>query len=102
MTIKNIIDQVELLYGRQSHTYIMQLVNDAMLDIASKKQHYVKEVKVDLTSGKRWYDLPAECIDIVRIEVLDTNSRYNLVPKLADYHKLLKSDSDDAGTGDVS
>jgi|TARA_R100000501_G_C2618856_1_gene112303 hypothetical protein len=102
MTIKNIIDQVELLYGRQSHAYITQLVNDAMLDIASKKQHYVKEVKVDLTSGKRWYDLPAECIDIVRIEVLDTNSRYNLVPKLADYHKLLKSDADDAGTGDVS
>ena len=102
MTIKNIIDQVELLYGRQSHAYITQLVNDAMLDIASKKQHYTKEVRIDLTSGKRWHDLPSDCIDIVRVEILDTNSRYNLVPKLADYHKLLKSDSDDGGTGDVS
>ena len=102
MTIKNIIDQVELLYGRQSHAYITQLVNDALLDISSKKQHYTKEVRMDLTGGKRLYDLPTDCIDIVRVEILDTNSRYNMIPKLADAHKLLKSDADDAGTGDVS
>ena len=74
MTVKNIIDQVELLYGRQSHAYITQLINDAMLDIASKKQHYIKEVKIDLTSGKRWYDLPKNCVDIIKVEILDTNS----------------------------
>ena len=102
MTIKNIVDQVELLYGRQSHAYITQLVNDALLDISSKKQHYTKEVRMDLAGGKRWYDLPTDCIDIVRVEILDTNSRYNMIPKLVDAHKLLKSDADDAGTGDVS
>jgi len=102
MTVKNIIDQIELLYGRQSHAYITQLINDALLDIASKKQHYTKEERVDLTSGKRWYDLPSNCVDIVRVEILDTNSRYNMIPKLADAHKILKSDADDAGTGDVS
>ena len=102
MTIKNIIDQVELLYGRQSHAYITQLINDAMLDIASKKQHYIVSAKTNLTAGTRWYDLPSRTIDIVKVEILDTNSRYNLIPKLADYHKLLKSDADDAGTGDVS
>ena len=105
MTIKNIIDQVELLYGRQSHAYITQLVNDALLDISSKKQHYTKEVRMDLTGGKRWYDLPTDCIDIVRVEILDTSSttsRYNLIPKLADPHKLLKSDTDDSGTGDLT
>ena len=102
MTVKNIIDQVERLYGRQSHKYVTQLINDAMLDIASKKQHYTAEEKVDLTSGKRWYSLPSNCIDIIRVEILDTNSRYNMIPKLADAHKILKSDADDALTGDVS
>ena len=101
MTIKNIVVQVELLYGRQSHAYITQLVNDALLDIASKKQHYTKDVRMDLTSGKRWYDLPVDCVDITKVEILDTNSRYNLIPKLADSHRLLKSDSDNV-TGDVS
>ena len=102
MTVKNIVDQVELLYGRQSHTYILQLINDALLDIASQKQHYTVEEKTNLVSGQRWYTLPADCIDITRVEILDTNSRYNLIPKLADAHKLLKSDTDDSGTGDVS
>ena len=101
MTVKNIIEQVELLYGRQSHAYVTQLINDAMLDIASKKQHYQTEKVFDLKEGTRWYDLPAECIDIVKVEVLDTNSRFNLVPKLADAHKLLKSDPD-IGIGDVT
>ena len=102
MTVKNILDQIEMLYGRQSHKYVMQLINDGLLDIASKKQHYMVSAKTNLTSGVRWYDLPSRTIDIMRVEVLDTNSRYNLIPKLADYHKILKSDPDDSGTGDVS
>jgi hypothetical protein len=102
MTIKNIVDQIEVLYGRQAHTYLFQLINDALLEIASKKQHYVVSAKTNLTSKTRWYDLPSRAIDIIRVEILDTNSRYNLIPKLADSHKLLKSDTDDGGTGDVS
>ena len=95
MTVKNIIDQIELLYGRQSHAYITQLINDAMLDIASKKQHYTKEERIDLTSGKRWYDLPSNCIDIIRVEILDTNKRYVKIPKLVDSHNLLRADTDE-------
>ena len=104
MTVKNIVDQVESLYGRQSHTYIMQLINDALLDIASEKQHYTVEEKMPLVSGKRWYDLPDNCVDILKVEILDTSTdaRYHLIPKLVDYHRLLKYDSDDGGTGDVS
>ena len=101
MTVKNIIDQVTLLYGRQSHKYVIQLINDALLDVASKKQHYQVESVFDLREGVRWYDLPADCIDIVKVEILDTDSRFNLIPKLADSHKILKSDPD-GGTGDVS
>ena len=101
MTVKNIIDQVELLYGRQSHKYVIQLINDALLDVASKKQHYQVESVIDLKKGIRWYDLPADCVDIVKVEILDTNDRFNLIPKLADSHKILKSDPD-SGTGDLT
>ena len=91
-----------MLYGRQPHEYVKQLINDALLDISSKKQHYVVSAKTDLVSGTRWYDLPSRAIDIVKVEILDTDSRYNLIPKLADYHKILKSDTDDDSTGDVT
>ena len=101
MTVKNIIDQIELLYGRQSHKYVIQLINDAMLDIASKKQHYQSTALFDLKQGVRWYDLPADCVDIIRVEVLDTDNRFNVIPKLADSHKILKSDPD-TGTGDLT
>ena len=102
MTVKNIIDQIEMLYGRQPHTYLMQLINDALLDVASKKQHYVVDAKANLISKQRWYELPSRTIDVIRVEILDNNSRYNLIPKLSDSHKILKSDTDDGGTGDLS
>jgi len=105
VTVKNIIEQVETLYGRKPHEYVKQLINDALLDIAAKKQHYTVSAKTDLSSGQRWYDLPARTIDVIKVEILDTSSttaRYNLIPKLADPHKLLKSDTDDSGTGDLT
>ena len=105
MTVKNVIEQVETLYGRKPYEYVKQLINDALLDISAKKQHYTVSAKTDLVSGQRWYDLPARTIDVVRVEVLDTSSttpRYNLIPKLVDPHKLLKSDTDDSGIGDLT
>ena len=103
MTVKDIISQIEMVYGRQSHTYIMQLVNDALLEISSKKQHYTVSATADLIKGQRWYDLPTRTIDIIKVEILDTSSdgRYHLIPKLTDYHNLLKSDPD-TGTGDLT
>ena len=105
MTVKNIIDQVEVMFGRRPHAYIIQIINDALLEIAAKKQHYVVSAKADLISDQRWYELPSRTIDIIRVEILDTSSsvsRYNLIPKLADPHKLLKGDTDDSSTGDLT
>ena len=103
MTVKDIITQIDVAHGKMSHTYLFRLINDALLDIASKKQHYTVSAVTDLASGTRWYDLPARTIDVVKVEILDTSTtaRYHLIPKLADPHKLLKSDPD-TGTGDVS
>jgi len=97
LTVQNIIDAVDESVGAKSNTYVMRLINDALLDISSKKQYYTKSAKRDLVGYDRWYSLLDEMIDIERIEILDTNSRYVMIPKLSDSHKLLRGDTDELG-----
>ena len=94
MTVKNIISQLEKTFGRQPETYMIQLLNDGLIDIANKKQGYTVSAITDLEKNKRWYDLPASVISIERVEILDTNDRYIMIPKLSDPHKLLRADTD--------
>ena len=95
MNVKNLIQQVEYLMGRQPEKYMMQLINDALMDMSSKVQHYSTQKKQNLNEKQRWYDLDDSVIDVFRVEILDTNNRYVMIPKLADPHKLLKDDTDD-------
>ena len=94
MTIKNIFSQLEKVFGRNSEAYLMQLINDGLLDIANKKQGYTVSTTTDLEKKKRWYDLPEQVLSIERVEILDTNDRYIMIPKLSDPHKLLRADTD--------
>ena len=112
MTVKDIVTQIEMLYGKRPHAYLFRLINDCLLDMSSEIQNYQKTAKENLTQYKRWYPVKdfadvnsnatTDVIDIFRVEILDSDSRYNLIPKLADSHKLLKEDTDDSGTGDVT
>ena len=92
MKVKDIISQLENSMGRQPEGYIMRLINDGLLDIAAERQHKIDDEKIDLVEDKRWYELEDKIIDITRVEILDTNSRYTMIPKLADAHKILKED----------
>ena len=94
LTVQNIIDAADESVGAKSDDYMMRLINDALLDISEKKQHYTKEVTTDLKTKQRWYTLSDDMIDIIRVEVLDTNNRYVMIPKLVDPHKLLRGDTD--------
>jgi len=94
MKIKELIQQVEHLMGRQPEAYMIRLINDGLIDIASKKKEYTVSAKTDLIKNKRWYALDDQAIDITKVEVLDTNSRYVMIPKLSDSHKLLREDTD--------
>ena len=94
LTVKNIIEQVETLYGRKPYEYVKQLINDALLDIAAKKQHYTVSKTTDLEKKKRWYALSDDVLSIKRVEILDSNNRYIMIPKLTDPHKLLRADTD--------
>ena len=94
MTVKNVFLQLEKVFGRQPEAYLVQLINDGLSDIANKKQVYTVSATTDLEKKKRWYELPSDLLSIERVEVLDTNDRYIMIPKLADYHKLLREDTE--------
>ena len=94
MTVKDVIQQAENSFGRQPEQYMYRLINDALLDMASKKQHYTVSATTDLKYKQRWYGLSDQVIDITKVEIKDTNSRYVMIPKLSDPHKLLRDDTD--------
>ena len=94
LTVADVITQIDESVGAKSDSYMIRLVNDALLDISEKKQHYTKESVEDLKVKQRWYTLSDDIIDILRVEILDTNSRYVMIPKLTDPHKLLRGDTD--------
>ena len=94
MTIKSVVSQLEKIFGRQSEKYIIQIINDGLIDIANKKQGYTVSAFTDLEKKKRWYDLPSTVLSIERVEILDSNDRYIMIPKLSDPHKILRADSD--------
>ena len=94
MKAKNIIEQIERTFGRQSEQYMFQLINDALDDIASTKRNYTVSATSNLEGYKRWYELDDQVIDVTKIEIKDTNDRYVMIPKLADPHKLLREDTE--------
>ena len=95
MTAKNIIEQIEKMFGRQSEKYMFQLINDALDDIASSKRNYTVSATSNLEQYKRWYELDDKVIDITKVEIKDTNDRYVMIPKLTDPHRLLREDTDE-------
>ena len=92
MKVKDMLGQIEKLFGRVPEKYMLALINDGLEEIGITKQHKRDEMKTDLIQNQRWYPLDDEVIDIVRVEIKDTNDRYVMVPKLTDPHKLLKED----------
>tara|TARA_R100001594_G_scaffold91910_1_gene126175 strand:+ start:234 stop:545 length:312 start_codon:yes stop_codon:yes gene_type:complete len=94
VTVRTLIQQLEKLFGRQPEKYIIQLINEGLIDISNKKQHYTVSATTDLEKNKRWYELPEKVLSLERVEILDTNDRYVMIPKLADPHKLLRTDTD--------
>ena len=86
------LGQIEKLFGRVPEKYMLALINDGLEEIGITKQHKRDDMKTDLIENQRWYPLDDEVIDIIRVEIKDTNDRYVMIPKLTDPHKLLKED----------
>ena len=91
---KNIIEQIEGIFGRQPQAYIFRLINDGLNEISAKCKSYKTSRTTDLEKFKRWYDLHNSVIDITKVEIKDSDGRYVRIPKLVDSHKLLKDDTE--------
>ena len=98
MTAKNIIEQIEKLFGRQPEQYMFQLINDALDEISSKKMNNTVSKTTNLIGYDRWYTLSDDVVQIDRVEIKDTNDRYIMIPKLADPHKILREDTDNTAS----
>ena len=98
MTAKNIIEQIEKLFGRQQEQYMFQLINDGLDEISSKKMNNTVSKTTDLIGYDRWYTLSDDVVQVDRVEIKDTNDRYVMIPKLADPHKILRGDTDDTAS----
>ena len=96
MKVRDIIGQLESLFGRKPEKYMMRLINDALLEMSSKKRAYKRHKKFDLVGYDRWYELTDDIIDVIRVEIKDTNNRYVMVPKLTNPHRLLREDTDES------
>ena len=94
LTIKSVISQLEGIFGRQPENYMLTLINEGLMDIAVTKQEYMISSLSNLETKKRWYELDANAIDVVKVEILDKNNRYVRIPRLADSHNLLREDTD--------
>ena len=101
MTLKNFLNMIEMQMGRQSEALIIQLMNDGMDEIAATKQNYQVAATTNLVAKQRYYDISDDMIDVMRVEILDTNNRYVKIPKLVDAHNIRKDDTDTTdGDGD--
>ena len=89
-----IIEQTERIFGRQSEKYMYRLINDALNEVAATRQHNLKHELYNVIYKQRWQDLIDAMIDIVKVEIKDTDGRYVRVPRLVDSHTLLKDDTD--------
>ena len=98
MKVRDVKEQIEQLFGRQSEKYIIRLLNDALINMSGEVKHYTRVSKTDLVSYQRWYDLDNKMIDIIKVEIKDTNDRYVKIPKLADPQNILRDDTDESGS----
>ena len=78
MEVKDIISQVEALFGRKPNKYLMQVINDGLMDIASKRLVNEDTAVTDLLEGQRYYDLPPGLLKIVGVEVKQENTNGEL------------------------
>ena len=74
MEVKDIISQVEGMFGRKPNKYIMQIINDGLMDIAGKRLVNEDTAVTDIIEGQRYYELPPGLLKIVGVEARQENT----------------------------
>ena len=83
----DIIKVIERQFGRQSHSYIMQLINDGLLDIANKRKDNEETAVTSLMEGERYYPLPTNLLKIEAVSIKrqddDGTTRFLEIPEIS-------------------
>ena len=74
MEVKDIISQVENIFGRKPNKYLMQLINDGLMDIASKRLVNEDTAVTDLIKDLRYYEMPPGLLKVVSVEIKQENT----------------------------
>jgi len=82
MKVKQIVGLIEHAYGRKSHKYLMNLLNDGLDDIAQTARNNTSIDKTALVQGQRWYTLNnLAMIDVQKVEILGDDLKWRQIPR---------------------
>ena len=87
MQVIDIIRNLEKQFGRQSHGYIMQLINECLLDMANKRKDNEETAVTSLMEGVRYYPLPTNSIKIETVSIKrqddDGTTKFLEIPEIS-------------------
>ena len=92
MTVKELISEVEHLYGRQPHMYLKRLINDALLDMSDKVKYYRAEGILELKTDQKWYPISDLALQVEQVRIRNSDGNYELVPFMDDGVYLKEDD----------
>jgi len=83
----DIIKVIERQFGRQSHAYIMQLINDGLIDVANKRKDNEETAVTSLMESERYYPLPQNLLKIETVSIKrqddDGTTRFLEIPEIS-------------------
>lgn len=98
ISVKQLISRVRQVFPDAPDTYILNLINDALVEIG---MHSTKPVssRISLVENQMWYDIgdgandssgnALEANKIYRVDILDNEGDYIQIPRLVDKNILL-------------
>ena len=84
MKVKQLVGTLEHSYGRKSHKYLQNLLNDGLDEIAQISKNNIEVNTTTLEKGKRWYTLNnVSMIDVIRVEVKTDDLKWRMIPRVS-------------------
>jgi len=98
ITVKELISRVRLVFPDAPETYILNLINDALVEIGTYKTKVV-HAKISTVADRMYYDLAdgaqdssnnkLEVNQVIRVYLMDNEGDYIQIPRLVDKNLLL-------------
>ena len=98
ITVKKLISRVRLVFPDAPEAYLLNLVNDALVEIGMYKTKVV-HAKITTVANKMYYDLADGATDasgktleanhVLRVYIMDNEGDYIKIPRLIDKEILL-------------